>query len=95
MHQNKDLIPTELILRPLKVVTFIDKNIPDWKNAVLKIIELYSEIWGGIYNLIVPYSYNGNKMHIDDIFLEILKKYDADIYLFYEDFKWKNFDYWF
>jgi len=95
MYLNKDLIPTKLILRPPKVVTFIDKNIPYWKNAVLKIIELYSEIWGGMYDLIVPYSYNGNKMHIDDIFLEILKKYDADIYLLYEDLKWKNFDYWF
>jgi len=40
----------------------------------MRIIEYYSQLWGGNYNLIVPT--DGKK--IDDIFIKILKLYDPD-----------------
>lgn len=43
----------------------------------MRIIEYYSQLWGGNYNLIVPT--DGNK--IDEMFLKILKEYDPD-YIF-------------
>ncbi|MCL5772670.1 MAG: hypothetical protein M1479_10435 [Actinobacteria bacterium] len=66
-------------LRPPKIVTFIDKNDKDWIDLSIKIIEFYSQCWGGNYNLIVPT--DGKK--IDSIFLEILKIYDPDYAFIY------------
>ena len=68
-------IYTRLILRPPKLVTFIDENIPNWKKAIVDIIEFYSEIWGGAVDLIVPYSLNGDCMVVDEIFVDILRAY--------------------
>ena len=88
-------IYTRLILRPPKIVTFIDENIPNWKKAIVEIIELYSEIWGGALDLIVPYSLKDDSMVVDEIFVDILRAYDADIYLLYEDFNYQNINYWY
>ena len=53
---KRDFILSNLTTRPPRIVFFIDKNIHDWKIKILDIIEMYSEILGGIYNLIILYS---------------------------------------
>lgn len=64
-------------LRPPKVSTLIYTKDEDWIDTSIRIIEYYSQLWGGNYNLIIPT--DGKK--IDDIFLDILKEYDPD-YIF-------------
>ena len=64
-------------LRPPKVATLICTKDEDWIDTSIRIIEYYSQLWGGNYNLIIPT--DGKK--IDDIFLDILKEYDPD-YIF-------------
>lgn len=61
-------------LRPQKIVTLIDLDDDSWMDSSMRIIEYYSQLWGGNYNLIIPT--DGKK--IDDIFLKILKEYDPD-----------------
>lgn len=60
-------------LRPHRVATLIFKE-ADWREKCLKLIESYSQIWGGAYNLIIPT--NGEK--IDEKFWVLLKKFDPD-----------------
>ncbi|TET09113.1 MAG: hypothetical protein E3J83_02450 [Candidatus Atribacteria bacterium] len=70
-------------LRQPRVVTLINVNDEDWIDTSIRIIEYYSQLWGGNYNLIIPT--NGN--NIDKIFLEILQKYDPDyIFKYYKSF---------
>ena len=64
-------------LRPQKVATLLNMNDEDWIDSSIRIIEYYSQLWGGNYDLIIPT--DGGK--IDNIFLEILREYDPD-YIF-------------
>lgn len=67
-------------LRPAKVVTLVPKGF-DWRKKCIKIIESYSQMWGGAKNLIIPT--NGKK--IDEEFWILLEKFDPDyFYLFFE-----------
>jgi len=61
-------------LRPQKVVTLIDINDEDWIDSSMRVIEYYSQLWGGNYNLIVP----TDGKEIDDMFMRILREYDPD-----------------
>lgn len=62
-------------LRPAKVAVLI-RNGYDWQEKCLKTIELFSQIWGGGKNLIIPT--NGEK--IDDEFWFLLEKFDPDYF---------------
>lgn len=61
-------------VRPFRVATFINQNDPDWKQTCLRVIELYSQMWGGAYNLIIPT--DGTTVH--PLFLRILRQFDPD-----------------
>lgn len=41
-------------VRPPRVATFLDRNDPDWEHTCLQMIQFYSSLWGGQYNIIVP-----------------------------------------
>ena len=75
----------EVTIRPPRIATFINAKDPHWQNTVLRIIEIYSEIWGGAYDIIVPYEIKGNNLDILPIFKAILKKYDPDFLGIYKD----------
>ena len=66
------------LVRPQRVVTFITKNDKYWTDTTTRIIECYSMIWGGAYNLIMPT--DGNT--ISNEFWAILEKYNPD-YLYF------------
>ena len=68
----------EVTIRPPRIVTFINAKDPHWQDTVLRIIEIYSEIWGGAYDIIVPYEIKNNVLFINPVFEAILKKYDPD-----------------
>jgi len=60
-------------LRPHKLAILVLKN-KDWRDHCLKVIEAYSQIWGGAFNLIIPT--DGEK--IDEKFWFLLENYDPD-----------------
>jgi hypothetical protein len=61
-------------VRPPRVATFLDRNDPDWQHTCLRIIEFYSSVWGGKYNIIVPT--DGTVLLPD--FWKVLELYDPD-----------------
>ena len=61
-------------VRPPRVVTFLDRNDPDWEQTCLRIIEFYSSVWGGKYNIIVP---TDGTVILPD-FWKVLELYDPD-----------------
>lgn len=63
-------------LRPAKVAILLHKD-EKWQENCLNIIKIYSQVWGGKQNLIIPT--DGNKIEEDFWFL--LEKFDPD-YLF-------------
>jgi hypothetical protein len=67
-------------LRPSKLVVLIHKG-PRWQEKCLKIIETFSQIWGGAKNFIVPT--DGEK--IDEKFWVLLEKFDPDYIYIYND----------
>jgi len=75
----------EVTIRPPRIATFIDAKDPHWQNTVLRIIEIYSEIWGGAYDIIVPYEYDEKEdiLIIPEIFKQVLKIYDPDFLWMY------------
>lgn len=70
---NIELKRINTSLRPHRVATLVFEA-ADWREKCLKVIESYSQIWGGAYNLIIPT--NGKK--IDEKFWFLLKKFDPD-----------------
>jgi hypothetical protein len=64
-------------VRPARVVILVDKDDSDWRHTCLRIIEFYSQLWGGACNMIVPS--DGKK--IDERFWSLLEAFDPD-YLF-------------
>lgn len=75
-------------LRPAKVAVLVHKG-PGWQNKCLKIIENFSQIWGGQKNLIIPT--DGKK--IDEKFWFLLEKFDPDYLYVYNDPKGKRSEY--
>lgn len=61
-------------LRPHKVVVLVNRNDPGWQVTCLRIIEWYSQVWGGAYNLIVP----TDGKSIDKTQWELLDVFDPD-----------------
>lgn len=67
-------------LRPAKVAVLVHKGW-GWQDKCLKIIENFSQIWGGQKNLIIPT--DGKK--IDKKFWFLLEKFDPDYFYIYND----------
>src|ERR1700756_2474047 len=61
-------------VRPARVAILVDKADVDWQHTCLRIIEIYSQMWGGAYNIIVPT--DGHT--IDDRFWTLLETFDPD-----------------
>jgi hypothetical protein len=61
-------------VRPARVAVLIDKSDEDWQDTCLHVVEFFSQIWGGAYNLIVP----TDGRTIDERFWTILEAFDAD-----------------
>lgn len=61
-------------VRTPKVVTFISNKDPYWEHTVMRIIEWYTKIWGGAYNLIIP----TDGKTIDERYWKILERYNPD-----------------
>jgi hypothetical protein len=61
-------------VRPARVAVLIDKNDEYWQDTCLHVIEFFSQIWGGAYNLIVP----TDGKTIDERFWTALEAFDPD-----------------
>jgi len=72
----------EATIRAPRIATFVKAKDLHWQD-ILRIIETYSKIWGGAYDIIVPYEIRDDVLSIDQVFKAILKKYDPD-------FLWPN-----
>ncbi len=61
-------------VRPPRFVTFIDLNDHHWHSTCERVIEWYSQFWGGAYNFIVP----TDGITIDDSFWQLLEIFQPD-----------------
>jgi hypothetical protein len=61
-------------VRPGRVAILVDNTDKDWQQTCLRIIEFFSQLWGGAYNIIIPT--DGNQ--IDKRFWTILETFDPD-----------------
>jgi hypothetical protein len=61
-------------VRPMRVAVLVDAKETQWQDTCLRIIEYYSRLWGGAYNLIIPT--DGER--IDERFWGILETFDPD-----------------
>ena len=61
-------------VRPARVVILVDSADHEWQQTCLRIIELYSWMWGGAHNLIVP----TDGKSIDERFWTLLEAFDPD-----------------
>ncbi|SRR6266481_204546 len=61
-------------VRPPRVAILVDKTDSDWQQTCLRIIEFYSKLWGGAYNIIIP----TDGITIDETFWQILETFDPD-----------------
>ena len=53
---------------------FLRNDDPNWQDTVLRIIEWFSNCWGGCHGLIVP----TDGSTIDEEFWRVMVKYDSD-----------------
>src|SRR6266852_2112721 len=65
-------------VRPARVACLVHQDDEDWQQSCMRIIEFFSGVWGGAYNIIVPT--DGKDIAKD--FWKILSAYDAD-YIYY------------
>jgi hypothetical protein len=61
-------------LRPQRIAVLVDKADQEWQDTCLRVIEFFSQLWGGAYNLIVP----TDGKTIDERFWTILEAFDPD-----------------
>jgi hypothetical protein len=61
-------------VRPARVAILVDRADQDWQHTCLRIIEFYSQLWGGAYNIIVP----TDGAQISEPFWTLLEKFDPD-----------------
>jgi hypothetical protein len=61
-------------VRPARVAILIDKADADWQDTCLRIIEFYSQLWGGAQNIIVP----TDGTTITEHFWALLEAFDPD-----------------
>ncbi|MBI4100704.1 hypothetical protein HY439_03125 [Candidatus Microgenomates bacterium] len=78
-YSNPDYKNVTASVRTPKVVTFISTSDKHWKHTVMRIIEWYSKMWGGAYNLIIP----TDGTTIDKDFWQILERYSPDYLVSY------------
>jgi hypothetical protein len=68
-------------VRPARVACLVHEEDPDWQESCLRVIEFFSRVWGGAYNIIVP----TDGKDLAPLFWKVLYAYDADyIYYFYK-----------
>lgn len=80
MNNQINNIAINTAVRPPKVAVLINLNDKDWMVSCISIISMFSKMWGGEYNIIIPT--DGKSIHDD--FIKILKVYDADYIYYYE-----------
>lgn len=61
-------------VRPARVAILVDKADEDWQHTCLRVIEFYSRVWGGAYNVIIP----TDGIKIDERFWTLLEAFDPD-----------------
>jgi hypothetical protein len=61
-------------VRPPRIAILVDKSDKTWQETCLRIIEVYSRLWGGAYNIIIPT--DGETM--DERFWTLLQTFDPD-----------------
>lgn len=66
-------------VRPPRIAVFFNRDSKGWRSIIEGIIEIFSTIWGGRYNIIVPT--DGNI--IEEHFLQILREFNPDICCYY------------
>ena len=79
MSTNGPFRTVNASVRPGRVAVLIDKSDADWQNTALRVIEFYSFMWGGGYNIIVP----TDGQTIDVQFWTILEAFDPDYVYYY------------
>lgn len=77
-------------VRPARIAILVEKTDTDCQHTCLRIIEIFSRLWGGAYNIIVP----TDGTTIDERFWALLEAFDPD-YLYryqksYEDLLQSN-----
>ena len=83
IYDNMETRLVEATIRAPRIATFVKAKDLHWQDTVLRIIETYSKIWGGAYDIIVPYEIRDDVLSIDQVFKAILKKYDPDFLCVY------------
>ena len=61
-------------VRPSRYAVFINEENPDWQENCERVIEWYSQMWGGAHNFIIPT--NGDS--IDNVFWQLLEIFQPD-----------------
>ncbi|MBI2264258.1 MAG: hypothetical protein HYU64_03665 [Armatimonadetes bacterium] len=61
-------------VRPPRFVVFINSADPHWQHTCERIIEWFSQLWGGAYNFIIP----TDGENIDPVFWKLLEIYQPD-----------------
>lgn len=67
-------------VRPPKIAILFNKDISNWQETCLLLMELVSEIWGGWYSCLIPT--DGQK--IDEPFWFLLKHFDPDYFYVFQ-----------
>lgn len=67
-------------IRPQKMAVFFNKDSGNWKSIIEGIIEIFSTMWGGNFNVIIP---TDGKV-IEEHFMVLLKEFDPDICCYYQ-----------
>jgi hypothetical protein len=61
-------------VRPARVAVLVDREDGEWEHTCLRVVEFFSQLWGGAYNIIVP----TDGKTIDERFWTILEAFDPD-----------------
>jgi hypothetical protein len=61
-------------VRPSRLAVLVDVQDPHWSDTGRRVIEVFSKIWGGSYNLIVP----TDGISIHPYFWDLLEAFDPD-----------------
>lgn len=77
--QNSSFKTLHTSIRPARVAILIDRTDTDWQHTCLRVIEFYSQVWGGAHNIIVP----TDGATIDERFWTLLEAFDPDYILQY------------
>lgn len=86
-----------MAVRPMRLAVLIPE-MDDWPHFAMRAIEIFSQMWGGAQNILIPCSQEGQ---IPDLFWPLLRAFDPDIVAHYHitlrDMQFaspKNFEKW-